>query len=129
MTAPYGPFPAIVHPFESPTPCSCAYELGPSSSRNTLVFIGGLGDGPHTVPYVRTIARELESAEGLSYSVFEVRLSSSFTAFGYSRLSDDVTHLSALVKYLRGLGKEKIVFLGHSTGCQVSKPMMPFDSP
>ena len=31
-------------------------------------------------------------------------------------LSQDV---DGLVRYLRGLGKEKIVLLGHSTGCQV----------
>jgi len=113
-----GPFPVLVHPFSSPTQGSCAYELG-SPSRDALVFIGGLGDGPHTIPYVRTIAHELEKAAGLSYSVFEVRLSSSFTGYGFTSLKDDVKDLSALVRYLRWLGKKKVVFLGHSTGCQV----------
>ena len=113
-----GPFPTIVHPFPSPTQGSCAYELG-TPSANALVFIGGLGDGPHTIPYIRTVARELEKATELSYSVFEIRMSSSFTGYGFTSLADDVADLSALVKYLRGLDKKKVVLLGHSTGCQV----------
>lgn len=119
------PFPVTVHPYQSPTPNSCAYELVTATSttaRNALVFIGGLTDGPHTVPSIRTIAHQLATTEAgkvLDYSVFELRMSSSFSAFGYKRLTDDVADLSALVKYLRGLGRDKIVFLGHSTGCQV----------
>lgn len=115
------PFPVTVHPYTSPTPYSCAYELGSSRAQNALVFIGGLGDGPHTVPYIRTIAKQLEFTKKLSYSVFELRMTSSFSAFGYSRLSDDVKDISALVRYLRGIGKRKIVLMGHSTGCQVTR--------
>lgn len=113
------PFPVTVHPFKSPTPYSCAYEQGSSSSKNALVFIGGLGDGPHTVPYVHRVAKELESWTKLSYSVFETRLRSSFGGFGYRRLQDDAADISALVKYLHGIGKQKVVLMGHSTGCQV----------
>jgi len=113
-----GPFPVTVHPFESPTPRTCAYEMGSPSSRNALVFIGGLGDGPHTVPYVRTVAHRLGAAAGLDYSVFEVRMASAFAGYGYNSLKSDVLDLSGLAKYLRGLGRQKIVFLGHSTGCQ-----------
>lgn len=123
-----GPYPVLVHPFSSPTQNACAYELGDTSSRNALIFIGGLGDGPHTVPYVRTVAEKLGATDGLSYSVFEFRLSSSFTAFGYHRLKDDVADISALVKYLRGLGKQKIVLMGHSTGCQVKRNPPGFPS-
>lgn len=112
------PFPVTVHPFKSPTSFSCAYEQGASSSKNALVFVGGLGDGPHTVPYVHRVAKELASAPKLSYSVFETRLRSSFGGFGYRRLSDDAADISALVKYLHGIGKQKVVLMGHSTGCQ-----------
>ena len=120
MSGPPGnPFPVLVHPFPSPTRGSCAYELGPTSSKDALVFIGGLGDGPHTTPYIRTIAAELEKAPGLGYSVFEIRMSSSFAGYGFTSLKDDVADLSAFVQYLRGLGKRKVIFLGHSTGCQV----------
>ncbi|KAG6033950.1 hypothetical protein E4U41_006759 [Claviceps citrina] len=113
------PFPVTVHPYKSPTRGACAYELGTSASKNAIVFIGGLGDGPHTVPYIRTVARHLETAgKELAYSVFEIRLRSAFIGFGTSSLKKDVEDIAALVKYLRGLGKEKIVLFGHSTGCQ-----------
>ncbi|ERS99090.1 uncharacterized protein SPSK_04438 [Sporothrix schenckii 1099-18] len=119
------PFSVIVHPFDSPTRHSCAYELVTANSvgaRHALVFIGGLTDGPHTTPYIRTIAHQLatsDAAKDLGYSVFELRMSSSFHGYGFKRLTDDVADLSALVTHLKdNLGRDKIVFLGHSTGCQ-----------
>ena len=119
------PFSVTVHPYDSPTRQSCTYELttpGSAGARNALVFIGGLTDGPHTTPYIRKIAQELAATEAgkrLGYSVFELRMNSSFHGYGFKRLSDDVADLSALVKHLReNLNKHKIVFLGHSTGCQ-----------
>ncbi|KAH7143915.1 hypothetical protein EDB81DRAFT_796790 [Dactylonectria macrodidyma] len=115
---PSGPFSVVVHPYESLVRRSCAYEIGPTSARNALVVIGGLGDGPHTLPSIRTIAKHLEDAQDSDFSIFEFRLRSSFIGFGTSNLSNDVADISALVKYIRGLGKEKIVLLGHSTGCQ-----------
>ncbi|KAJ2989562.1 hypothetical protein NUW58_g3409 [Xylaria curta] len=111
-------FTTTVHPFPSPTSSACAYEIGPQNANNALVFIGGLGDGPHTVPYTRAIARRLEEEPGLSYSLFEFRLKSSFSGFGFARLVDDVADIAALVKYLRRIGKHRIVLMGHSTGCQ-----------
>ncbi|KAI1102250.1 hypothetical protein F4804DRAFT_313717, partial [Jackrogersella minutella] len=119
-------FPVTVHPFESPTPHACAYEVGLTNAKNALVFIGGLGDGPHTVPYPRAIAKHLETEPELSYSVFEFRLTSSFSGFGFARLADDVADISALVKYLRSIGKERVVLLGHSTG---SQDCMEYTSP
>ncbi|KAK8114827.1 hypothetical protein PG999_006896 [Apiospora kogelbergensis] len=117
----YKPFSTIVHPYppkESPNRNACAYETGLPSARNAFVFIGGLGDGPHTVPYARQIARELEKHSSLSYSVFEVKTRSSFSGYRFSCLANDVADISELVRYLRGIGKEKIVLMGHSTGCQ-----------
>ncbi|RYO99624.1 hypothetical protein DL764_006765 [Monosporascus ibericus] len=116
--SPASTFPTVVHPFDSLTPHACAYETGLPDARNALVFIGGLGDGPHTVPYPRAIAKRLESQPDLSYSVFEFRMRSSFLGFGFSSLVKDVEDISALVKYLRSIGKEKVVLIGHSTGCQ-----------
>ncbi|KAI1131543.1 hypothetical protein F5Y10DRAFT_233504 [Nemania abortiva] len=116
--SPPNTFTTTVHPFPSPTSHACAYEIGPQNAKNALVFIGGLGDGPHTVPYPRAIAKRLEETSGLSYSVFEFRLKSSFNGFGFARLADDVADIAALVKYLRGIGKGRIVLMGHSTGCQ-----------
>jgi pimeloyl-ACP methyl ester carboxylesterase len=99
----------------------------PASEKNALVFIGGLGDGPHTIPYVRTLAERLFSSSSAaaaagpssSYSVFEARLTSAFTAFGYGSLAQDVREIGDLVRYLRkDLGMRKVVLMGHSTGCQ-----------
>lgn len=92
--------------------------MGNTASKNALVFIGGLKDGPHTTPYIRTVARRLEKTPELNFSVFETRLRSSFDGFGRSSLADDVQDISALVKYLRSIGREKIILFGHSTGCQ-----------
>ncbi|CAK7270724.1 hypothetical protein SEPCBS57363_004244 [Sporothrix epigloea] len=134
------PFSVIVHPFDSPTRRSCAYELVTANSanaRHALVFIGGLTDGPHTTPYIRSIAKHLataDTAKDLSYSVFEFRMQSSFYGYGFKRLTDDVADLSALVKHLKEkVGRDKIVFLGHSTGCQdqmaYAKAMKAGESP
>ena len=115
-------FPVTVHPYPAGKHrTGYAYELGthPTPARNALVFIGGLGDGPHTVEYIRAVAKKLSEAPRLGYSVFETRLSSAFAGYGFSSLAKDVKELSTLVAYLRSLGKEKIVFSGHSTGCQV----------
>jgi pimeloyl-ACP methyl ester carboxylesterase len=112
------PFSVTVHPYRAPVRGVVAYEMGASGSRNALVFVGGLTDGPHTSPFIRVVARHLEKASNLGYSVFEVRMRSSFTGFGTSSLANDVEDISALVKYLRSIGKEKIVLLGTSTGCQ-----------
>jgi hypothetical protein len=109
------PFPVTVHPFTSPTPGSCAYERGPSS-RNALVHIGGLTSGPHTSPCLEPLIQSLQDYDELSYSFWEFRMRSSYTGFGYSSLAYDVADLSALVTYLRSMGKKKIVLLGSSTG-------------
>lgn len=114
-----GPFPLLAHPYRSPARGCCAYEMGETSAKNALVFIGGLKDGPHSTPYIRTVARRLEKTPELGYSVFETRIRSSFDGFGTSNLAHDVQDISALVKYLRSIGREKIILFGHSTGCQV----------
>ncbi|KAI0199665.1 hypothetical protein F4808DRAFT_204328 [Astrocystis sublimbata] len=112
------PFTTTVHPFRSPTSNACAYEIGPGNAINALVFIGGLGDGPHTVPYARELAKRMKEDSLLGYSLFEFRLKSSYDGFGFARLVDDVADIAALVKYLRSIGMERIVLMGHSTGCQ-----------
>ncbi|RCI16679.1 hypothetical protein L249_2960 [Ophiocordyceps polyrhachis-furcata BCC 54312] len=123
------PFSVLVHPYRSPTRGACAYETGNTSARNAVIFIGGLGDGPHTTPYIRTVSKRLEKANHLSYSVFEIRLRSAFTGFGTASLKDDIEDIAALVKHLRHLGREKIVLFGHSTGCQDCMQYAHSDSP
>ncbi|KAK4157145.1 hypothetical protein C8A00DRAFT_40507 [Chaetomidium leptoderma] len=94
-------------------------ETKEKKEKNALVFIGGLGDGPHTIPYARHLATHLANIPSSNYTVFEARLSSAFTAFGYGSLAQDVRELADLVRFLRsGLGVRRVVLLGHSTGCQ-----------
>ncbi|EUC46257.1 hypothetical protein COCMIDRAFT_93280 [Bipolaris oryzae ATCC 44560] len=117
------PYTVRVHPFTSPTPHSCAYEYGARNSPSALVYIGGLTDGPHTSELVLKIDNTLENlaeTEAVSYSVFEFRMRSSYTGFGYSSLKNDIEDLAALVAYLKGesVRKEKVVVMGSSTGCQ-----------
>ncbi|KAL2129040.1 hypothetical protein VTI74DRAFT_8314 [Chaetomium olivicolor] len=110
-------FPTTVHPFSSPTPYSCAYERGSSSARNALVFIGGLTSGPHAMD-LTFLTNMLEQSPGLDFSLWEFRMRSSYSGFGYSSLANDAEDTAALVQYLRSIGKEKIVLVGSSTGCQ-----------
>jgi len=112
------PFSVTVHPYPSRTRKSAAYELGNANAKNALIFIGGLKDGPHTTPYIRTVSNIIEKRDNLNYSVFEIRMRSSWLGFGTSSLKNDVEDISALVKYLRGKGRQKIVLMGHSTGTQ-----------
>ncbi|KAL1901297.1 hypothetical protein Cpir12675_000530 [Ceratocystis pirilliformis] len=112
------PFQATVHRFESSTPSVCAYESGPDSAENALVFIAGFGGGPHTMSVARKISEKLTNSPKLGYSLFEIRMRSSFDSIGNSGVLEDVQDIKALVKYLRTIGRKKIVLLGHSTGCQ-----------
>lgn len=119
MSSLNAPFSVSAHPYTSPVWGAVAYEMGNTSASNAVIFVGGLTDGPHSIPYVRTVAKKLEEAPGIDYSLFEVRTRSSFFQFGMSSLNNDVEDIGALVTYLRGINRKKIVLLGHSTGCQV----------
>ncbi|KAK0738232.1 hypothetical protein B0T18DRAFT_333945 [Schizothecium vesticola] len=127
--SPQPPFPVLIHPYPSssspPDRPFLAYEhlppnpLPPSGKRkNILLFLPGLGEGPLDIPYTRTLAPYLAE---INYSLFETRLSSSYSAFGYSSLAQDAEEIAALVRHLRAEVVEnggKVVLMGHSTGCQ-----------
>jgi hypothetical protein len=118
---------------------ACIYELlprnipsAPSTSSsakkptNALVFVGGLFDGPHTVPYIRAVAERMHE-QLPDWSIFEVRLNSSFGQWGSSSLREDVREIGEVVKYLRErLGRERVVLMGHSTGSQVRSLILLF---
>ncbi|KAK4647360.1 uncharacterized protein QC761_0000140 [Podospora bellae-mahoneyi] len=114
------PFKVVVHPLTSePTdsshsPSLTAYESEPFSSPNALVFIHGLTAGPHT-----TDLTHLQAALPSEYSIWELRMRSSYSGWGYSSLDNDVQDLTRLVRYLReDLKIKRIVLMGASTGCQ-----------
>lgn len=76
------------------------------------------------MPYLKEIAAILEPTE---WSLFSVRLTSSYTAFGLSRLGRDAEELAQCVQYVRSYKKAenpewvdggKVVIMGHSTGSQ-----------
>ncbi|KAF2865494.1 hypothetical protein BDV95DRAFT_477272, partial [Massariosphaeria phaeospora] len=86
-----------------------------SSPTNTLLFIGGLGDGLLTVHYPATLAAALPP----HWSLAEVLLSSSYKGWGTGSLARDAREIAECVRYFRGRRPGgKVVCLGHSTGCQ-----------
>lgn len=100
-----------------------AIEFGPPESQleNFLVFVGGLGDGFLTVPYVPQLAKAVQEAFHGKWVVVQALISSSYIGFGTSSLEKDCKEIGKLVKYLRekrGTKKSKVVLMGHSTGCQ-----------
>jgi|SRR5690242_3695063 len=113
------PFSVTVHPFTSPARTHgylCAYERGNALSRNAIVYIGGLTSGPHTALDIsQTLLSALNDAK-LGYSIWECRMRSSYSGWGYSSLKDDVEDVAPFVEYLRDLGKSRVVLLGSSTG-------------
>ncbi|KAK4161096.1 UPF0613 protein PB24D3.06c 1 [Cladorrhinum sp. PSN259] len=134
------PYTVKVHPLSSPTNFSLtAYERiislnggggssgGTSSSsspasqdtcKNALIYIGGLTTGPHTGGDSDD-KRLGSSSSSCCWTLFELRMRSSYSGWGYSSLKNDVEDLGVLVKYLREeLGKERVVMIGASTGCQ-----------
>ncbi|KAK0638504.1 hypothetical protein B0T16DRAFT_338188 [Cercophora newfieldiana] len=111
------PYPVTVHPFPSATRWSCAYERGNANARNAFVYIGGLTGGPQAIDLAQ-IDEAFRTSKTVSYSIWEFRMRSSYTGFGYSSLANDADDVASFVKYLRSLGKERVVLMGHSTGCQ-----------
>ncbi|KAK4231523.1 hypothetical protein QBC38DRAFT_465964 [Podospora fimiseda] len=92
----------------------------PYPSPNALIFLPGLGDTPLTLPYIHDLAKSFPLLSP-SYTLFEPRLSSSGSAFGYSSLKQDALEINSCIKYLREtVGLKKVVLMGHSTGCQDS---------
>ena len=86
-----------------------------STSTNIIIFIGGLGDGLLTSPFILA----LKDALPASYSPVEILLSSSYAGWGISSLGDDVAEIAQCVEYFRKLRPNgKIVLMGHSTGSQ-----------
>ncbi|KAL1986253.1 hypothetical protein VTN96DRAFT_6621 [Rasamsonia emersonii] len=91
---------------------------------HSLLFIGGLGDGFFTVPFVADLAAALEPTD---WSLFSVLLSSSYTAWGLGSLDKDAEEIAQCVQYVQKYkeaqqgdqpGPRKIVIMGHSTGSQ-----------
>lgn len=108
-------FSGVLHKYASRR---VAFEFNSTPSKKVVVFIGGLGDGLLTVPYVPKLAQELGS---LGWSVIQIQFTSSFKGWGLTSLDQDVSEIKELVDYLKsteGGSRERIVLFGHSTGSQ-----------
>ncbi|CAO3571961.1 unnamed protein product [Mortierella alpina] len=93
------------------------FESGPENSPSAVVFIGGLLDGYHALPYLPLLSKAL--ADELGFSLIQVMISSSHMGYGTSSLQEDVRELDVLFTFLReARAKTRLFILGHSTGCQ-----------
>lgn len=108
-------------------PTLTAFEFDGNSGSNTapnaLVFIGGIGDGLLTVPYLPRLATSIGSINSKNgeWSLVQALISSSYQGWATGSLERDAKELSLLIKYLRsgqGGSRKKIVLMGHLTGCQ-----------
>lgn len=85
-------------------------------SQVAVVLIGGLTDGLLTVPYAQSLSSHLE-LKGIA--LVQLLMPSSYKAYGISSLAEDARHIRLLLEHLRfKMHKEKVILLGHSTGCQ-----------
>ncbi|KAH8722710.1 hypothetical protein GQ44DRAFT_807104 [Phaeosphaeriaceae sp. PMI808] len=101
---------AFEHTPPTPTP-----SPSPSPPQNTLLWIGGLGDGLLTVTYPTTLTASLPP----TWTLAEVLLRSSYSGWAHGSLARDARELGQCVAYFRALRPGgKIVLMGHSTGCQ-----------
>jgi pimeloyl-ACP methyl ester carboxylesterase len=102
-----------VHPvsaFEVATPS----RTNNQPPTNLLLWIGGLTDTYHSVAYVYALAASLPP----TWSLAQANLSSAGSGFGIASLSQDVAELSSLIHYFKSGKKNRVVIMGHSTGCQ-----------
>ncbi|RAH64403.1 putative esterase [Aspergillus aculeatinus CBS 121060] len=111
--------PGILHPY-APRLVAFEYIRGSRPKPHTLIFIGGLSDGLHTVDYLSDLILALQDTE---WSVVTPLLSSSYAGWGMSSLAQDIDEMAQCVGYIRDhkkslYGHGKVVIMGHSTGSQ-----------
>ncbi|KAG7698819.1 hypothetical protein KL951_002083 [Ogataea haglerorum] len=87
-------------------------------SKKIVLFIGGLTDGLLTVPYLPELSSGLDK---IGWTLVQIQFTSSYMGWGTGSLERDAYEIGLLVEYLRserGGSREKVVLMGHSTGCQ-----------
>ncbi|KAL9594958.1 MAG: hypothetical protein Q9219_006738 [cf. Caloplaca sp. 3 TL-2023] len=106
--------PGILHRYTNRLVAFEHTRSGPSP-QDTLLFVAGLNEGFLTTPYIQSLSAALP----LSYSFVEILLSSSYSGWGHSSLTQDVEEMAQCVEYfqLQRPGG-RIVLMGNSTGCQ-----------
>lgn len=128
--------PGVLHRYSKRLIAFEHVALSKQPSHNIVLWIGGLGDGIHTVSYPAIVASQLPH----DWSLAQVQLLSSLNGWGTgyvlssiipilryeswlipsSSLKRDVKEIAQCVDYFRQLkgNNSKIVVMGHSTGCQ-----------
>jgi hypothetical protein len=106
------------------TETQVAYEFTSAitpSQPNSVLFLGGLGDGLATTSYVADVVEGLQPTE---WSIFSMTLTSSYQGWGFGHLDRDTDEIAQCIRYIQDYKKEKygspgkIVVFGHSTGSQ-----------
>ncbi|KAI3406039.2 hypothetical protein KGF56_001258 [Candida oxycetoniae] len=86
---------------------------------NIVLFVGGLGNGLLNVPYLPRLAEVI--SDGGEWNLIQVLLGSAYNGWGVSSLQRDSRQIQKAIEYFKseaGGKKQKIVIMGHSTGCQ-----------
>ncbi|ANB15780.1 hypothetical protein AWJ20_3424 [Sugiyamaella lignohabitans] len=112
------PINARVHKYYSNLIAIEHYNIFEVAHDKIVIFLGGLGDGITTVPYVRHLAVELDKH---GWGLVEILTTSSYTGWGTGSLVRDALEITKAIRYFKsktGGSKAKIVVMGHSTGTQ-----------
>lgn len=112
-------------------PTLVMFTSGPDvrDSEGTVVFVGGLTDGPMGLAYLPALAAALEAKR---WRLCQPTLSSSYLGFGVSDLDKDVEELDLVVDRILASANvpdetrtenenenaHAVALVGHSTGCQ-----------
>lgn len=115
--------PGTVHSY---LPKKTAFEFNGTNpqhfAKNVVLFIGGLTDGLLTVHYLPQLAKTINSIDHHGdWVLIQGLLSSSYMGWGHGSLETDNKEISKIISYLRspqGGSRQKIILMGHSTGCQ-----------
>ncbi|PLN84693.1 hypothetical protein BDW42DRAFT_161992 [Aspergillus taichungensis] len=120
---PKGGLPGLLHHYTE-TLVTFEYTTTPTPKPNSLVFIGGLGDGLATTSYTADLVRALAPT---TWSLFTLTLTSSYQGWGLGHLDRDTNEIAQCVQYIQSYKRSqlpsssstgKVVLMGHSTGSQ-----------
>ncbi|KAL3462866.1 hypothetical protein BJX64DRAFT_258286 [Aspergillus heterothallicus] len=127
---PQGGLPGILHHFTE-TLVTFEFTTSATPKPNSLLFVGGLGDGLATTSYMADLAAALNPTD---WSLFTLNLTSSYNCWGLGHLDRDTDEIAQCLNYIKeyksgkfqentaastiGNASGKIVLMGHSTGSQ-----------
>ncbi|GJN83079.1 hypothetical protein PLIIFM63780_006625 [Purpureocillium lilacinum] len=117
---PKGGLPGILHHYTE-TLVTFEYTTSAVSQPHSILFVGGLGDGPATTSYLADVVKGLQPTQ---WSLFTLALTSSYQSWGLGHLDRDTDEIAQCVRYIQDYKTSKygaagkIVLMGHSSGSQ-----------